>query len=158
MKIRTTFLKAMLVIAGLVIALFAGGFFWRMPNRLTTIYHAPLWAWVLTGGLYFAVVCFFAALVCAWRLLRRVETDTAFTQLAVANLRQLKWCTTGITVGLALIMPQVFVAMQQEDAPGGILMASGLVALPLMVTIFLAVLEQLWAKALAYKTENELTI
>lgn len=158
MKAKTLSLKVMLVAAGLVVGMFATMLFWRLPNNLIRIYHQPVTAWVMTTGIYVAVACFFVAIVCAWRLLRRIETDTAFSWLAVTNLRQLKYAVGGITVGLAAIMPQVYVAAQFEDAPGLCLVGAGIVALPLMVTIFLAVLQQLWATALNYKVENDLTI
>lgn len=33
-----------------------------------------------------------------------------------------------------------------------------MIAIPLVVTVFLAILERLWAAALAYKEENDLTV
>ncbi len=158
MKLKTLSLKVMLVLASFVIGMFALMLFWRLPANLTAGYHDTVGAWVMTIGIYVAVLCFFAAIGCAWQLLRRVDTNTAFSWVAVKNLRQLKWATTGMTIGLLGIMPEFYVMAQFEDAPGLCLIGSGIVALPLMVTIFLAVLQELWAKALSYKVENDLTI
>ncbi|WP_461213897.1 DUF2975 domain-containing protein [Lacticaseibacillus sp. GG6-2] len=158
MKVRTLLLKLMLVLAGVVVAFFGIAGFWRLGPKLAEIYQHALWAWVFIAGGYIAWICFYVAVVQAWRLLRRVDTDTAFSPLAVANLRALKLAVAGITIGLAAILPQIYIAAQQEDAPGLCLMGAGIVAVPLMVTIFLAVLERLWATALAYKQENELTV
>lgn len=158
MKLKIWSLKIMLGLAGLVIGVFALMLFWRLPHGLTVAYHQVGTAWVMTVGIYMAVVCFFGAIICAWRLLKRVETDTAFSWLAVKNLRQLKWATTGMFIGLIGILPEFYVISQFEDAPGLCLIGGGIVALPLMVTIFLAVLQALWTKALTYKVENDLTI
>lgn len=158
MKIRTLILKMMLVLASVVIGLFAAMLFWRLPVNLIRIYHQAATAWLMTVGVYVAVGCFYLAVLGAWQLLRRIETDTAFSPRAVGDLRRLKWAVAGIAGGLLGIMPQVYVVAQHTDAPGVCLIGGGIVALPLMVTIFLGVLEQLWATALVYKRENELTV
>lgn len=83
MKLKIWSLKIMLGLAGLVIGVFALMLFWRLPRGLTVAYHQAGTAWLMTIGIYVAVVCFFGAIVFAWHLLKRVETDTAFSWLAV---------------------------------------------------------------------------
>ncbi|WP_125710212.1 DUF2975 domain-containing protein [Lacticaseibacillus porcinae] len=158
MKLKTLSLKVILALAAVVIGMFALMLFWRLPATLMRDYHHAGSAWVMTIGIYVTVLCFFGAIGYAWQLLRRVDTNTAFSWVAVKNLRHLKWATTGMTIGLIGIMPEFYVMAQFEDAPGLCLIGSGIVALPLMVTIFLAVLQELWTKALMYKAENDLTI
>lgn len=158
MKMKTLSLKVMLVVVGIVIGLYSTSLVWVLPHNLTVIYHNSATAWLLASGVDLAVICFLVAIVCAWRLLRRIDTNTAFSWLAVKNLRQLKYATSGITLGFALGLPQFYVMAKVEDAPGLCLIGGAIVALPLMVTVFLAVLQQLWSTALAYKVENDLTV
>ncbi|WP_054716924.1 hypothetical protein [Lacticaseibacillus manihotivorans] len=59
MKLKIWSLKIMLGLAGLVIGVFALMLFWRLPRGLTVAYHQAGTAWLMTIGIYVAVVCFF---------------------------------------------------------------------------------------------------
>ncbi|WP_263849097.1 hypothetical protein [Lacticaseibacillus nasuensis] len=39
-----------------------------------------------------------------------------------------------------------------------VLIGSAIVAIPVVISVFLAILQQLWAAALAYKTDSDFTI
>jgi hypothetical protein len=107
---------------GLVIGVFALMLFWRLPAWAHSAdYHQAGSAWLMTIGIYVAVLCFFAAIGCAWQLVEASGNQHRVFLVAVKNLRQLKWATTGMTIGLFGIMPEFYVMAQFEDAPGLVL-------------------------------------
>ncbi|WP_040535840.1 DUF2975 domain-containing protein [Schleiferilactobacillus shenzhenensis] len=158
MKWRTWFLQACL---GLV-TLAAGGLcllaFPTTPARLYQLYHNLVTAWIFTGGAYGAAACYFYGAVQGSRLLTLITRDQAFTAPAIAYLQRLKWAMAGITMMLCFILPQVYVAAQAEDAPGLIIVAAAGIAVPFVLAVFLAILQRLWAIALAYKTANDVIV
>ncbi|WP_225048898.1 DUF2975 domain-containing protein [Lacticaseibacillus kribbianus] len=151
MRFRTLVLRVMLVAAAAVVALLAFGLLTRYPQPLIAEFHAPLFAWAFTLGLWAAVLAFETAAVLAWRLLDSVAAAQAFSVAAVRGLARLKWAVGGISAGLALTLPQIYQVADAADAPGLMLIGLAVVALPLMVATFLAVLGRLWTMALTYK-------
>lgn len=159
MKTKTIFLKLMLIAATLFVAFFSSMFLYKgYRDILKDISGTPPETIIIAIGLPIAVVAFYLAVWFAWQLLRRIDKGQAFSYLAVKNLKQLKWSCAGITFGLVGILPQMYQVAQNEDAPVVLLIFMAVVALPLMVTIFLAVLEKLWSEALDFKQENDLTV
>ena len=58
-------------------------------------------------------------------------------------------------VGFWLWLPFIYTITQLDDAPGLLLIGLGLSAIPLTLTVFMAVLVRLWEAALQLKNENE---
>jgi hypothetical protein len=119
---------------------------------------SPWLALPLGGGLYLVVAAFFAAVVFAWQLLGTINRQLAFSRRAVRLLSRLKWACVGMQIGVLLCLPMVYTVADGGDAPGVMLIGLVLFAIPMIVAVFLAILQRLWAAALAYKEENELTI
>ncbi|WP_461225857.1 DUF2975 domain-containing protein [Lacticaseibacillus suihuaensis] len=151
MKLRLLGLRLMLVAAMAVVALFAFGLFPHYPGLLLAQFHRPVVAWVFTAGLWLTAAAFATAAVVAWRLLDVIDRAQAFSAAAVSGLRRLKWAVVGIAAGLALLLPQIYQVADATDAPGLMVIGLAIVALPLMVAVFLAVLTRLWLIALGYK-------
>lgn len=158
MKLRTLFLEIVVVVAALATVILAVMAFWRLPIRLTQIYGNAVTAILFGIGVYINVVGFLSGCLFAWRLLRCVDRNTAFKQEAVTNLARLKWSLLVMAVGCAALLPGFMVAAQAEDAPGLMLIGCLIFAVPVVVTVFLAILQQLWTAALHYKDENDLTV
>ncbi|MCI1912976.1 MAG: DUF2975 domain-containing protein [Schleiferilactobacillus harbinensis] len=158
MKIRSWLLQLMLVAACLVVTLFAVFLFPRFPARLYQIYGNQITAWFFGAGIYGAAVSFYVAAWLASRLLFAADHNQAFTTRVVQLLRWLKWSTAAMTLAICGTLPQIYVATQSEDAPGMMLIGLCFTAVPLVVTIFLAILQRLWQTALQYKEEHDLTI
>ncbi|WP_179394622.1 DUF2975 domain-containing protein [Lacticaseibacillus absianus] len=155
MKIRLLGLKALLSAAGLAVTVMVGGL---SPYALGQLRSAPWPAWLGLVGIWATTGLFYWALVGAWRLLRCVEMAQAFTVIAVDRLKRLKWAVAGMTGALTLCLPAIYHVADSGDAPGVMIIGLGLVGLPLMVTLFLAVLQRLWAAALDFKQDSDLTV
>lgn len=158
MRIRTLFLQFCLIIAFLIDLLLAVFVFWKLTFRLITIYRDAQTAILAGTGLYIAFAAFAFACWSGWQLLRTIDRREAFSQRAVDLLRHLKWAVSCFAVALMLTMPQMYVVSQNEDAPGLLLIASIIIMVPVVVAVFLAILQRLWQAALDYKTDSDLTV
>ncbi|MBP9771700.1 MAG: DUF2975 domain-containing protein [Candidatus Pacebacteria bacterium] len=118
------------------------------------------------GGLYLPVlinmlitaVPFFIALYQGLLLLTYIEKDTAFSDLSVQAIRNIKHCAFTISVLYAIGMPFLIYAADKDDAPGAIIIGLVCIFAPLITSVFAAVLEKLLRNALALKSENDLTV
>lgn len=110
---------------------------------------------ILGIGLYLAILGFLAAAVFVERLLGNIDRNQAFSSEAVTNLKRIEWSLAVVTVGFWLWLPFIYTITQLDDAPGILLIGLGLSAIPLTLTVFMAVLVRLWAAALRLKNENE---
>lgn len=158
MKLRSWFLKACLMLAVLLVGAVAALVLWQLPVSALQSGVSPWLALPLGGGLYLVVAAFFAAVVFAWQLLGTINRQLAFSRRAVRLLSRLKWACVGMQIGVLLCLPMVYTVADGGDAPGVMLIGLVLFAIPMIVAVFLAILQRLWAAALAYKEENELTI
>ena len=158
MRIRILFLQFCVFIAFLIdmaLSIFA---FWPLTGRLITIYRNAQTAILAGTGLYFAAVVFAIACWTGWQLLRTIQQQKAFSQRAVDLLRRLKWSVSAFACGLMVTLPQMYVVTQSEDAPGLILITCTIIMVPVVVAVFLAILQRLWQSALDYKTDSDLTV
>jgi len=101
---------------------------------------------------------FFFALYQGLQLLDYIEKGTAFSQLSVKAIQNIKYCAFTISVIYAAAMPLVVVVAEKDDAPGAVLMGLVFVFAPLVTGVFAAVLEKLLQKAIDIQSENELTV
>lgn len=155
MRIQILFLRFFIValaLFDLALGLFA---LWRMPPRLAIMYGNPGTAYVAGFGMYVIFICLLAACWFTWQLLNRVNRKQAFTDQALVWLRDLKHAATGIAIGFGLMLPQIYVTAQNEDAPGLILMVFFAAILPLAVAAILAILERLWAEVIINQTKQK---
>lgn len=102
----------------------------------------------------------FLILIAIWlnQLLNIIQNQQVFTKTALPIVGRIKHVLFLIGLDLVATLPLVYQNAQNEDAPGLMLIGIGLVALPIAVGIFAAILEQLLIKAITMKSENDLTI
>ncbi len=104
------------------------------------------------------VVPFLIALGEAFKLLIYIDKGTAFSELSVRALRNIKGCAIAIAALFAAGMPYIHRAAEIDDAPGVILLGLMIVAASAVIAVFAAVLQKLVRTAIEIKSENELTV
>ncbi len=159
-KIKTLFLKLTLIAIGaivLALCIFAvpsisKGIIEEFPSVAHMLYF-------IMFGLWATAVPFLSALYQTYMLLNYIDQNKAFSELSVKALKRIKYCVVIFGVLYAGFMPIVFQIAQIDDAPGLILIFSGIfIGIPIVVAVFTAVLEKLLKSAIEMKSENELTV
>jgi hypothetical protein len=160
MRIGSWFLKIVIGLISLVVIAIAVIPLPQMTVAVLTKAPAALHVvgGILAVGGYIFLLAFLGAAWCAEKLLLVIDRNLAFSRQAVQLLARIKWCVTLMAVGALLWLPFLFKIVQMEDAPGLMLMALAVIAVPIVMAVFLAVLQRLWSSALDYKEENDLTI
>ena len=105
-----------------------------------------------------AAIPFFYALHQAVLLLRYIDKNTAFSELSVKAIKNIKNCAFTISVLYAAGMPYIIYVADKDDAPGAVMLGLVFIFAPLITSVFAAVLEKLLQKALDIKSENDLTV
>ena len=105
-----------------------------------------------------AAVPFFYGLYQAVLLLRYIDKNTAFSELSVKAIKNIKNCAFTISVLYAAGMPYIIYVADKDDAPGAVMLGLVFIFAPLITSVFAAVLEKLLQKALDIKSENDLTV
>ena len=105
-----------------------------------------------------AAVPFFHGLYQALLLLRYIDSNTAFSELSVKAIQNIKYCAFTISVLYAAGMPYIIYVADKDDAPGAVLMGLVFIFAPLITSVFAAVLEKLLQNAIDIKKENDLTV
>ncbi|GAT17979.1 DUF2975 domain-containing protein [Secundilactobacillus silagei] len=151
MKIRSWFLQLCLLAASCLVILLAGLLFWRIPIHAVPAGMPALQAYALTIGLYVSAISFIVLAVFAWQLLHLISQQLVFTAKTVQLFVALKWSCVGIQLGALTMLPGIYLVADRTDAPG--VMAMGLIfyAVWLFMTVFFAILQRLWATAVAFK-------
>jgi hypothetical protein len=109
-------------------------------------------------ALYMASILYFYALYQGFKLLNYIDLNKAFSDLSVKALKNIKNSALLISLILFTFMPIVFHVAQMDDAPGLILFGAAFMCIPLVVSVFAALLEKLLNEAIQIKIENELTV
>ncbi len=109
-------------------------------------------------GLYVPSFPFLFALYQAWNLLTYIDTNTAFSNLSVKALKNIKYCAVTIGVLFAAGMPYIFMVADKDDAPGVVLIGLIIISASIVIATFAAVLQKLIQSGLDIKSENELTV
>lgn len=118
-------------------------------------------AYVLYGILiimYVSVIPFLMALFQAFKLLRYIDTNNAFSELSVKALKNIKNCATTISVLYVVGLPLFYIVGEIDDAPGVILVGMSFIFAPMIVTVFAGVLQKLLKNAIDMKNDNDLMI
>lgn len=155
----TTFLQAVLALIGLGVLAFL---LWEphvegVNAQATTLreiyFDDPFLLYA-----YASSIPFFTALYHAWKLLSVIGRNNVFSVGAVHNLRTIKYCALAtaalIVGGMAIILAN----HGDDDAAGAIAMGIVTTFSSVVVAVAAAVFENLLAKAVEMKTENDSTI
>ncbi len=107
---------------------------------------------------YLSVVPFLIVLWQTLRLLGFIDRGVAFSDRSVSSLKLIKYSALAISVLYASILPMMYHAAQEGDAPGILLIGLVLTFAPLAVAVFAAVLQKVLRSAIDIKSENDLTV
>lgn len=116
-------------------------------------YYRPIFI-----GMCVTSIPFIFGLYQALKLLGYIDKNKAFSDLSVNALRKIKLSAVTISVLYVLGMPYIYYAGEKDDAPGVILIGLVLVAAPIVVAVFAAILQKLLRSAINIKLENDLTV
>jgi hypothetical protein len=108
--------------------------------------------------LYASAIPFYFALYQAFKLLRYIDKNKAFSQLSVKALRNIKFCAITIISLHVLVLPLFYLFAEKDDAPGVIFVGLVVPFASMMIAVFAAVLQKLLKNAIDIKSENDLTI
>jgi hypothetical protein len=109
-------------------------------------------------GMYVPAVPFFIGLYQAWLLLRYIDRNEAFSDLAVQALRKIKYCAFAISALYALGMPYIFYVADRDDAPGVAAIGFVIIGASFVIATAGAVFQKLFQNAVDIKNENDLTV
>lgn len=156
----TVFLRLAIIGIGLIAAAFAifvvPAFGRGFPEEFPSIAYLR---YPLMIGLWAAAVPFFMMLYQGWKLLGAIDKNTAFSDTSVKALKVIKWCAVTIGGIYALMVPTFFFPVAQiDDAPGLIIVGAIIATTPFVFAVFVAVLKRLLESAIAFKSENDLTV
>ena len=105
-----------------------------------------------------AALPFLYALYQGLLLLRYIDQNTAFSDLSVTAIKNIKYCAFAISVLYAAGMPYIVYVADKDDAPGAVFMGLVFIFATLITGVFAAVLEKLLQNALDIQSENDLTV
>ncbi|HEY9480747.1 MAG TPA: DUF2975 domain-containing protein [Candidatus Paceibacterota bacterium] len=158
-KGSTYFLRFAVFIMGLIVlalCIFALPSIWKggsaeYPSASNSVF-------LIVIGLYATTIPFFIALWQTLKLLGYIDRNTAFSELSVRALRNIKRSWTVISILYIAGVPLLFPIADADDAPGLILIGAAIACAPITVAVFAAVLERLLKNAIDIKSENDLTV
>jgi hypothetical protein len=155
----TIFLRAAIVVIGLVVlalCIFALPSIWKGGSEdFPTASHA---VFLIVIGMYLTTIPFYIGLWQTFKLLSYIDKNTAFSEVSVKALRNIKHCAAIIAALYVAGVPLLFPIADLDDAPGLLVMGAAFACAPIVVSVFAAVLERLLQNAIDFKSENELTV
>lgn len=107
---------------------------------------------------YASAIPFYFALYQAFKLLRYIDKNKAFSELSVKSLRTIKFCAITIISLHLLVLPLFYLFAERDDAPGVIFIGLVVPFASMVIAVFAAVLQKLLKNAIDIKSENDLTI
>ncbi len=152
-KVPTLFLKGALIVIGLAVA---GLCIIGLPAAIMSDnvgYYRPL-----LFGMYVPAIPFFIALFQAGKLLKYIETNTAFSAWSVKALKNIKYSGIAICSMYTLGLPYIYMVAEKDDAPGVILIGLIIIFASFVIAVFAGLLESLLQNAIDIKSENDLTV
>lgn len=105
-----------------------------------------------------SAIPFYFALYQAFKLLRYIDKNEAFSDLSVKALKKIKYCAMTISTLHVLVLPLFYIFAELDDAPGVIFVGLIVPFASMVIAVFAAVLQKLLQEAITIKTENDLTV
>ncbi|MEH7121225.1 DUF2975 domain-containing protein [Neobacillus vireti] len=113
----------------------------------------------LTSFIFYAsAIPFYFALYQAFKLLRYIDKNSAFSELSVIALKKIKQCAITISALHVLALPLFYLFAEKDDAPGVIFVGMVVPFASIVIAVFAAVLQRLLQEAIDIKSENDLTV
>jgi len=107
---------------------------------------------------YASAIPFYFALYQAFKLLRYIDKNSAFSELSVIALKKIKHCAIAISALHVLALPLFYLFAEKDDAPGVIFVGMVVPFASIIIAVFAAVLQKLLQEAIDIKSENDLTV
>ncbi|WP_299091816.1 DUF2975 domain-containing protein [uncultured Metabacillus sp.] len=107
---------------------------------------------------YASAIPFYFALYQAFKLLRYIDKNEAFSQISVTALKKIKYCAMTISCLHVLVLPLFYLFAEIDDAPGVIFVGLVVPFASMVIAVFAAVLQRLLQEAIDIKSENDLTV
>lgn len=157
-EVTTLFLKIAVFIIGLAVLALCIFLMPHMANFAAKLYPniAPM-KYLVFIVMYGAAVPFYFALYQAFNLLRYIDENTAFSELSVKALKNIKCCAITISGLYVLGLPLFRFIAKKVDPPIG-LMGLIIIFTSLVIAVFAAILQRLLQEAINIKSENDLTV
>ncbi|MBP1963348.1 DUF2975 domain-containing protein [Paenibacillus aceris] len=108
--------------------------------------------------LYATAIPFYFALYQAFKLLRYIDKNQAFSELSVRALKSITYCAITISCLYVVGMPLFYLIAEKDDAPGIIVIGLVLIFASMVIAVFAAVLQRLLKEAIDIKSENDLIV
>jgi Protein of unknown function (DUF2975) len=105
-----------------------------------------------------SAIPFYFALYQAFKLLRYIDKNKAFSDLSVKALKKIKYCAITISILHVLVLPLFYIFAEADDAPGVIFVGLAVPFASMVIAVFAAVLQKLLEEAIHIKSENDLTV
>ena len=105
-----------------------------------------------------SAIPFYIALYQAFKLLRTIDENKAFSNLSVNALMKIKYCAIAISILHAAVLPLFYLYADVDDAPGVIFVGLIVPFASVIIAVFAAVLQKLLQEAINIKSENDLTV
>ncbi|MCQ6281621.1 DUF2975 domain-containing protein [Bacillus sp. EB600] len=157
-QVTTLFLKIAVFIIGIPVLALCIFLVPHMANLAAKLYPniAPMKYFIFIV-MYGAAVPFYFALYQAFNLLRYIDENTAFSELSVKALKNIKCCAITISGLYVLGLPLFHFIAKKVDPPIG-LMGLIIIFASLVIAVFAAILQRLLQEAINIKSENDLTV
>lgn len=107
---------------------------------------------------YASAIPFYFALYQAFKLLRYIDKNEAFSEISVIALKKIKYCAVIISALHVLVLPLFYIFAEKDDAPGVIFVGLLVPFASIVIAVFAAVLQKLLKEAIDIKSENDLTV
>ena len=114
--------------------------------------------YLVSAIFYASAIPYFFALFQAFKLLRYIDKNEAFSNLSVKALRKIKYCAITISGLHVLVLPLFYLFAEIDDAPGVIFVGLIVPFASMVIAVFAAVLQKLLKEAIDIKSENDLTV
>ncbi|WP_040203582.1 DUF2975 domain-containing protein [Neobacillus jeddahensis] len=154
----TAFLKVIIFLAGIAVLALCIFLVPKIGNFAGELYLGMSYLkYLVFIVMYGAAVPFYFALYQAFNLLRYIDKNTAFSELSVKALKNIKCCAFTISGLYVLGLPLFRFITKNMDPPFGILQLIIIFA-SLVIAVFAAILQRLLQEAINIKSENDLTV
>lgn len=107
---------------------------------------------------YASAIPFYFALYQAFKLLRYIDKNKAFSELSVKALKKIKFCVITISSLHVLVLPLFYLFAEKDDAPGVIFIGLVVPFASMVIAVFAAVLQKLLQEAIDIKSEHDFTV
>lgn len=108
--------------------------------------------------LYATAIPFYFALYQAFKLLRYIDKNQAFSELSVRALKSITYCAITISCLYVVGMPLFYLIAEKDDAPGIIVIGLVMIFASMVIAVFAAVLQRLLKEAIDIKSENDFIV